>query len=158
VFPSIGGGSPHPYYHALLKDNKRASFISNLVSVVLKYNLDRFDVDLEGSDIDENYERFVTELATALRAQNKMITAAVAVYYKDALSDKAFAQYDFVNVMSYDRTGPWSPENPAHMPPMHMPWKTWSILACNGRYQRKNWCLVCRSMGMDTALNLRHLQ
>ena len=41
-----------------------------------------------------------------------MITAAIAVYYKDALSDKALAQYDFVNVMSYDRTGPWRPEKP----------------------------------------------
>jgi chitinase len=34
------------------------------------------------------------------------------VYYKDALTDKALAQYDFVNIMSYDRTGPWRPEKP----------------------------------------------
>jgi chitinase len=112
VLASIGGGSPHPYYHALLKNDRRAGFIKDLVAIVLTYNLDGIDVDLESNDIDENYEPFVTELATALHAQNKLTTAAVAVYYKDAISDKALAQYDFVNVMSYDRTGSWNPEKP----------------------------------------------
>ena len=112
LLASIGGGSPHPYYHALLMDDKRASFITNLISVVTKYNLDGIDIDLEGGDIDENYEKFVVDLASALKSKNKMITAAIAVYYKDKLTDKALAQYDFVNVMSYDRTGSWRPEKP----------------------------------------------
>ena len=112
VLPSIGGGSPQPYYHSLLKEDKRAMFINNLVAVVTKYNLDGVDVDLEGGDMDENYESFVTELAATLKAKNKMLTAAIAVYYKDKLSDKALAQFDFVNVMSYDRTGSWRPEKP----------------------------------------------
>lgn len=112
VLASIGGGSPHPYYHALLKEDKRSLFISNLISVAEKNNLDGIDVDLEGGDIDENYENFVVELAKELRSRKKLITAAIAVYYKDKLSDKALAQYDFVNVMSYDRTGSWRPEKP----------------------------------------------
>ena len=112
VLFSIGGGSKHPQYHKLLRDEQRQLFINSLLAVALKYNVDGIDVDLEGSDIDENYEKFVVELASALRAHNKLITAAIAVYYKDQLSDMALAQYDFVNVMSYDRTGPWRPEKP----------------------------------------------
>ena len=112
VLASIGGGSPHPYYHALLNEDKRARFVQNLVSVVLRYNLDGMDVDLESGDIDSNYEAFVLDLAAALHPRNKLLTAAVAIYYKEALSDKALAQYDFVNVMSYDRTGSWRPEKP----------------------------------------------
>jgi chitinase len=112
VLASIGGGSSHPYYHTLLKNDKRPVFIDSLVSLVLKYNLDGIDVDLEGSDIDENYENFVTGLAAALKARKKMITAAIAIYYKDAMTDNALAQYDFVNIMSYDRTGPWRPDKP----------------------------------------------
>ncbi len=112
VLASIGGGSAHPYYHALLKEGKRPMFIDSLVSLVVRYNLDGIDVDLEGSDIDENYENFVVELAGELKSRKKMITAAIAIYYKDALSDKALAQYDFVNIMSYDRTGPWKPDKP----------------------------------------------
>lgn len=112
VLFSIGGGRKHPQYHNLLKDENRTLFINNLVSEMNEYDLDGIDVDLEGSDIDANYEKFVVELAQVLKSQKKLITAAIAIYYKDQLSDKALAQYDFVNVMSYDRTGPWRPEKP----------------------------------------------
>jgi chitinase len=112
VLFSIGGGSKQDQYHSLLQDNKRPALINNLISEVLRYGLDGVDVDLEGSNIDENYENFVVGLAKALKAHNKLITAAIAIYYKDQLTDKALAQYDFVNVMSYDRTGPWRPEKP----------------------------------------------
>lgn len=114
VLFSIGGGSKQPQYHALLQDDKRSMLVSNLVGEVLKYNLDGIDVDLEGSNIDENYEKFVTELGRALRQHKKLMTSAIAVYYKDQLTDNALAQFDFVNVMSYDRTGPWRPERPGH--------------------------------------------
>jgi spore germination protein YaaH len=86
--------------------------IQNLVKEVIKYDLDGIDVDLEGSNIDEYYEKFVVELAAELRKHSKLITAAIAIYYKDQFTDKALEQYDFVNVMSYDRTGPWRPEKP----------------------------------------------
>ena len=112
VLFSIGGGSKQPQYHKLLQDEYRQPFIDNLVSVVLKTGVDGIDVDLEGSDINDNYENFIIGLAKELRSHNKIITAAIAVYYKDQLSDNALAQYDFVNVMSYDRTGPWRPEKP----------------------------------------------
>ncbi|HET6540954.1 MAG TPA: glycosyl hydrolase family 18 protein, partial [Chryseolinea sp.] len=112
VLFSIGGGSKQPQYKYLLNDDNRGKLIDNLVGEVLKYNLDGIDVDLEGSDIDLYYEKFIVELAAALRKHNKLITAAVAIYYKDQFTDLALAQYDFVNVMSYDRTGPWRPEKP----------------------------------------------
>jgi chitinase len=112
VLFSIGGGSKQTQYHRLLQANKRPVLIKNVVDQVLKYNLDGIDVDLEGSDIDENYEPFVAELADSLRSHQKLLTAAIAIYYKDQLSDKALATYDFVNIMAYDRTGPWRPEKP----------------------------------------------
>ncbi|HTE34284.1 MAG TPA: glycosyl hydrolase family 18 protein [Chryseolinea sp.] len=112
VLFSIGGGSKQPQYQALLQDDKRAMLIANLVDEVLKYDLDGIDVDLEGSNIDAYYEKFVVELAQALRTKQKLITAAIAIYYKDQITDKALAQYDFMNVMSYDRTGPWRPDKP----------------------------------------------
>lgn len=112
VLFSIGGGGKHPQYHKLLTDQYRPMLVNNIVARTIQYGLDGIDVDLEGSDIDANYETFVIELANALKEHNKLITAAIAVYYKDQLSDKALDQYDFVNVMSYDRTGPWRPDKP----------------------------------------------
>ncbi len=112
VLASIAGGGKHPYYAKLLKDNKRAMLINNLLSIVLQFDLDGIDVDIEGSDIDENYDNFAIELAESLHQHKKLITAAIAVFYKGDFTDKALAQYDFVNVMSYDHTGSWAPEKP----------------------------------------------
>jgi GH18 family chitinase len=112
VLASIAGGGKHPYYAKLLKDNKRAMLINNLLSIVLQFDLDGIDVDIEGSDIDENYDNFAIELAASLHQHKKLITAAIAVFYKGDFTDKALAQYDFVNVMSYDHTGAWAPGKP----------------------------------------------
>ena len=109
---SIGGGSKQKQYRRLLQDDQRAMLVENLMAVAKQYNVDGIDVDLEGGDIDDNYENFIVELGQALRSQNKLITAAIAIYYKDQFTDKALSQFDFVNVMSYDRTGPWRPEKP----------------------------------------------
>ena len=112
VLFSIGGGSKQPQYHYLLKDDQRPMLADGGVLGQHPFDLDGVDVDLEGSNIDEYYEKFVVELAAELKKHSKLITAAIAVYYKDQLTDRALQQYDFVNVMSYDRTGPWRPEKP----------------------------------------------
>lgn len=112
VLFSIGGGGHYPHYSHLLTDEYRSQLIDNLVSEVLKYNIDGVDVDLEGSAIDENYEPFVIELGRELQKHNKLMTSAIAVYYKDQLADTALKQYDFMNIMVYDRTGPWRPDRP----------------------------------------------
>ncbi|MFA6944964.1 MAG: glycosyl hydrolase family 18 protein [Pedobacter sp.] len=112
VLPSIAGGGKHDYYHKLLKEDNRAKFINDLLLIALKYNFDGIDVDIEGSDIDENYENFVVGLANVLRPHEKLLTSAIAIFYKDQLSDRALAQYDFMTLMSYDHTGPWRPSKP----------------------------------------------
>lgn len=112
VLPSIAGGGRHDYYHNLLKNQNRGKLISSLLKIVTDNGFDGIDVDLEGSDIYENYEKFAIELADVFHKHSKLVTAAIAVFYKDVLSDKALQQYDFVNVMSYDHTGPWRPEKP----------------------------------------------
>jgi GH18 family chitinase len=112
VLFSIGGGGAHPYYHRLLQDDKRAMIVQKLVDLVVRHNLDGLDNDLEHGDIDENYEDFTVELNAALKKHNKLLTAAIVVTDPDLFSDKALSQYDFVNVMSYDHTGPWRPDKP----------------------------------------------
>ena len=112
VLPSIAGGGKHEYYHNLLKDDKRNKFVQDLLQIVLKYDFDGIDVDIEGSDIDNNYEKLAVDLAKAFKPHKKLVTSAIAVFYKDVLTDKALAQYDFMNIMSYDHTGPWTPSKP----------------------------------------------
>lgn len=115
ILYSIGGGSYQGQYHALLKEGKRQELIKNLTSKVLQYNIDGIDVDLEsgyafGSETDPNYGIFITELAQSLKSKNKLITAALPSSPGNVVTHEVLTQFDFINLMSYDHTGPWSPD------------------------------------------------
>ena len=109
---SIGGGSHNPYYASLLTDSNRAAFIDSLVKLAVDYNLDGIDVDLENDAIDANYERLIIDLSVKLKPLKKLLTSAVAAWNGEKMSDAALKKFDFINVMSYDQTGPWTPEKP----------------------------------------------
>lgn len=112
VLLSIAGGEPPKFILNFLTPDKQASFIASLVKMTTDNELDGIDVDLEGAMIDTNYESFVTNLKLALQAKNKTMTAAIATYYAEQYTDKALQQFDFLNEMSYDKTGPWNPDKP----------------------------------------------
>jgi chitinase len=120
IMASIGGGGAPKYYPSFLTGAKKTKLIHDLTDLAVDNNLDGIDVDLEGALIDSNYESFVIDLAAALRQHGKMITAAIATVYKHQFTDKALAQFNFVNIMSYDRTGPWRPSNPGPHAPYTM--------------------------------------
>jgi chitinase len=120
VLGSIGGGLAPAYYLSLLADSMRSNFIKEAVQTVADNQLDGIDVDIEGKYIDNNYENFIIDLSTALKQQHKLLTAAVATVYKSQYTDKALAQFDFINIMSYDKTGPWNLNNPGQHSPYAM--------------------------------------
>jgi chitinase len=112
---SIGGGSYQGQYHALLKEAKRQELIKNLVLKVVQFNADGIDVDLEsgyafGPEVDPNYGIFIKELARSLKSKNKLITAALPSTPGNVVTHDVLTQFDFINIMSYDHTGPWSPD------------------------------------------------
>ena len=112
VLASLGGGSFNPYYSSLLADSNRASFTKQLVELVMDHQLDGLDVDLENDNIDKNYEPFIVGIAPELKRNGKLLTAALATWNAHLISDRALEQFDFINVMSYDQTGPWRPDKP----------------------------------------------
>lgn len=120
VLLSLGGGSTPAYLTSFLEDGARANFISSLMTLVAQHNYDGVDVDLEGDRINNNYEAFVGELSVALKSKSKLMTAAIATWERDSFTDKALSYFDFVNVMSYDKTGPWDPTNPGPHAPYEM--------------------------------------
>ncbi|MDB5061669.1 MAG: hypothetical protein JWP67_1512 [Mucilaginibacter sp.] len=120
VLLSIGGGTPPAALPDFIYGNKQDLFISTLIKLIVDDDLDGIDVDLEGGLVDNNYEGFVSKLASALKEKNKLITAAIATTYADKYTDKALAQFNFINVMSYDKTGPWNQNKPGQHAPFDM--------------------------------------
>jgi chitinase len=102
---------------SLITDTARGKFIDTLVSSLVALKMDGIDVDFEGDHINKDYEGFVGALSAALKAKGKLMTAAVATWETQWLSDKALSYYDFLNIMTYDATGPWNLKEPGpHSP------------------------------------------
>lgn len=105
VLLSLGGGSNQSQYANLLIPANRAAFITKVVALVSQYNVDGIDVDLEGDNMDENYEAFITGLSAQLKPNGKLLTAAVAWWTRDRVTDSCLTAFDFINVMAYDKAG-----------------------------------------------------
>lgn len=116
VLASIGNATKL----SLLSDTSRADFIDSLVKSVEELHLDGVDVDLEGKSINNNYEAFVGNLAAGLKQHGKLLTAAIATWESELLTDKALSYFDFLNVMTYDDTGPWRLNEPGPHSPYSM--------------------------------------
>ncbi|MGY3052624.1 chitinase [Pedobacter sp. UYEF25] len=112
VLFSFGGGNAPMVLKNLLRAEKADVWIANMLAFADDYHFDGIDVDLEGDFIDNNYEALVTQLSKKLKAKKKLLTAAVATWNGQTISDKALSLFDFVNVMAYDHTGPWNKSNP----------------------------------------------
>jgi GH18 family chitinase len=112
VLVSIGGGSHNPYYASLLIDAKRSALIEKFIQLCIDHNLDGIDVDLEGNAIDKNYDKLISDLSEVLKPKDKLLTAAFATWNANNISNAALKKFDFINIMSYDQTGPWRPKEP----------------------------------------------
>ena len=116
VYVSLaGGGTPDTsVWKSLLIPEKMQTFVKTILDFVEENNLDGVDVDIEGNllpYIGNTYTPFVLELRDALHARGKGITCALgAVGLHEAVTQEALDAYDFINVMVYDKTGPWRPE------------------------------------------------
>jgi len=120
VFLSIGGGSPQPHLATLMKPDYRGKLISGLVDLAGKYSFDGVDVDIENDLINADYAPLVSELAIALKAKNILMTAALASWNANLIHDSTLVRYDFINIMSYDKTGPWNLSKPGQHSPFSM--------------------------------------
>ncbi len=125
VFISIAGGGINEeragYWLSALQPENRTAFVKKITDFVTTYDLDGVDVDIEWNlipTIGGLYTPFVVELKNALHALGKEISSAlnVAGLHKD-ITQESLNAYDFINVMVYDKTGPWRPNDPGpHAP------------------------------------------
>ncbi|WP_256009142.1 glycosyl hydrolase family 18 protein [Desertivirga xinjiangensis] len=119
VLVSLGGGKAPGYYKTLISAEQRSMFIEQIKSFALKYKLDGIDVDLEGGMITADYPLFIAGLSQAIKP-TMLLTAAIATEYGKQVPQQALELLDFVNIMAYDKTGPWRPSKPGQHSPYEM--------------------------------------
>lgn len=120
VLLSIGGaGAPgNNYRTAFSNSTNMTNFVNSCVNYAVTYNLDGIDVDIEGDVLNggtitaAQYQSFVTQLAAGLHARNKIMTAALADWFGNNVTNAAAAQFDFINIMTYDGALPGTGDQP----------------------------------------------
>jgi GH18 family chitinase len=123
VLASLGGAVIPPCggdWALLLEPQTRPKLVAHLIAMVERYGLDGLDVDLEGelmAGIDKagNYTPFVRELAEALHARGKILSAATGSYPGGMVPDASLPFFDLIGIMSYDQVGPtWGEPGAEH--------------------------------------------
>ncbi|MDR1552447.1 MAG: hypothetical protein LBS69_03155 [Prevotellaceae bacterium] len=126
VLLSIGGGGSESFSEAILNIEKRKNLTDNLIKAINDFNLDGIDIDFEEWDGGQNgasptdllkrdaLENLYKELRREL-GNEKLITAAVSASWDNGgwgfyncFSNTMHQYLDFVSLMLYDETGPWS--------------------------------------------------
>lgn len=108
VLISIGGwnnGDDSGFESLAGNSSYRTNFTNSVMNFVNQYNLDGADIDWEYPDPGasaNNYLALMTQLATALHAQGKLLTAAVVGTGGEGVLSSVFSQVDFLNLMAYD--------------------------------------------------------
>jgi chitinase len=103
VLASLGGGGGDQTVIARYKNaNNIDELVDKLDQFVAAHDFDGADIDIEDpNNLGDNYSTFVSKTVAKLRPEGKLVTAAVAQYLQDGMSDETLHQYDFVNVMVY---------------------------------------------------------
>jgi GH18 family chitinase len=107
VLASIAGAAGGQAVEDAIQPDVVDAYVTQLLDLLETFDLDGIDVDIEGNHVGSTYEPFVIKLSDAL-PEGKLLTAAVATWNGADFSDGALAEYDFINLMSYDHCGSWS--------------------------------------------------
>lgn len=116
---AIGGaGSGDQFYQIAKSTKKRKNFINSVIKNVIEYRYDGIDIDWEfpNQESAASFHILLSELKTALsknQLEKQSLTLSVAIAGSDwhgrwIDSQKLAEHCDFIQIMSYDFTGPWS--------------------------------------------------
>jgi chitinase len=126
VFLSVGGwsvgdapGDDSRFHRLAASQEERNYFVTNVMEVVRRFDLDGVDMDWEYPDIEnrsaEDNVLLMKQLGDSLHAKNKKLTAAVVHYGNQGEGTKKeiFAIVDWLNLMTYDDDkGQYIPHSP----------------------------------------------
>jgi chitinase len=103
VLASLGGGGGDQTVLARYNDpNSVRPLVDNLDAFLTKHGLDGADIDIESPEnLGAKYSTFVSMVVAKLHPEGKLVTAAVAQYLQDQMSDATLHAFDFVNIMIY---------------------------------------------------------
>jgi chitinase len=110
VLISLGGWLSESAFLGATNDINRTKFINNLVNFMTNRGYDGIDIDWEplSSSSVSQYATFITELKGALTSKNPPLVLTAAVRSQPLLFAQLQDEFDQINIMTYNLSGPWS--------------------------------------------------
>jgi chitinase len=109
VLVSMGTDEGAKNLRQAMTDPIRPTLVRNLVDYVVSHGYDGLDLDfepLEDSDVPA-YTKLVRELRAALTAADPKLLLTAAVASQPAMFAQLQDQFDRIDLMTYDNSGPW---------------------------------------------------
>jgi chitinase len=109
VLLSVGGWLTSTHFRAAYSDPHRAAFINALVQIVRTRGYDGLDIDMEPllpTDAP-GYEAFIRQLRAQMTAADPKLLLTAATAAQPKLFAHLAAQFNQINLMTYDLSGPW---------------------------------------------------
>lgn len=105
VLISIGGADGSTQIASQYVPATVDTFVASIAAYLDAQDIDGIDVDVEGNPVNADYAGFIDKLVRAVRPKGKLVTSALAQWFGNNITAATYAQFDFVNVMSYDKCG-----------------------------------------------------
>ncbi|MGI4791671.1 MAG: glycoside hydrolase family 18 protein [Janthinobacterium lividum] len=110
VLLSVGGWNTSPQFRAAYSDPHRAAFVKNLVQRVVTRGYDGLDIDMEPLESTDaaGYEAFIRQLRAEMHTANPRLLLTAAASNQPEIFGAVSSQFDQINLMTYDLSGPWT--------------------------------------------------
>jgi chitinase len=105
----VGGDTNGSIVQSALSAEHRATLARSLVQFAITYGYDGIDIDFEPID-DTNvpdFEKFIPELRANMMAADPRLLLTAAVATEPQMFARLQVQFDQINIMTYDLSGPW---------------------------------------------------
>lgn len=109
VLISVGCWGTESDFLSATSDKNRAEFINNLINLMVERGYDGIDVDWEplSPSSASQYSAFITELREALNTVTPRPLLTAAVLWEPDVFSQLQDEFDQINIMTYEMSGPW---------------------------------------------------
>jgi chitinase len=121
VLITIGGSDSAALFRPDIAAANRDGFVRSIVAWVEAHGYDGVDIDMEPVEDSDapDFDTFITELRRSLKAANSNALLTAAVGPDPTPYAPILAEFDRINIMTYDISGPWEGWQTWYNSPLH---------------------------------------
>jgi chitinase len=109
ILIDIGGEDTRDAFNGAMSDANRAAFVNNIFTFINTWGYDGVDIDMEDIQTQDstNFIPFIEALRAKLDTKSPRPVLTASVGYEYWMFGRLKNEFDQINLMTYDMSGPW---------------------------------------------------